>query len=176
MKKIFAVFLVILLMFIVPCYAQVETLLNGTRVGGTAIRYNFIGDVNVTGQGTDKEIQIGGASSGVQRITTNDTLVAADTGDIIVVDKQDGAGPTFVTLPTAAVGLEFIITSAGTDEVWIIPQATDTIDLAPSAVPLSQGDRLRNSTATTADSIGFISGLVNIWHVFTINGTWADNN
>ncbi len=176
MKKIFSLLTVLLFVFCMVGYSQVETQLNGTTVGGTAIRLNFIGDVGVTGAGTDKIIQIGGAASGVQYVVTNDTLTAAETGDIVIVEKQTGGGPTVITLPTAAVGLKFVVASAGTDTVHLTPQSTDTIDLAPSSVPLSQGDLLTNSSSTTGDSVSVVSGLANVWHIFNINGTWADGN
>lgn len=105
--------------------------------------------------------------------TTNDTLVAADSGRTYVVTGSTITSEPVLTLPAAAVGMVFPIISGTTYAVYINPNGTDTINYAS----LSAGDSISNTTTSAkGDAITFFCVTANAWEVQIISGTWADED
>ena len=158
--------LMIMLLACVPVFASVTT--------GTFGDQNSDGTYRVT---IDSDgIYTFAADTGInfpyQSGTTNDTLVAADSGRTYVVTSGATSAVT-LTLPAAAVGMVFPIVSATTETILVDPNGTDTINFAS----LSAGDRISNSgAAAKGDAITFICVTANEWSVQIHQGTWADAN
>jgi hypothetical protein len=88
---------------------------------------------------------LGGSSAGIKTVTADATLVPADSGKTILM----GANGVDITLPSAALGLEFqIIQSADYDTaVCTIVQAAASEDFYGAVYSSSQGE----SAGTDAD-------------------------
>tara|TARA_Y100001963_G_scaffold160189_1_gene268800 strand:- start:2718 stop:3137 length:420 start_codon:yes stop_codon:yes gene_type:complete len=88
---------------------------------------------------------LGGTSAGIKVVSADATLVAADSGKTILM----GANGVDITLPSAALGLEFqIIQSADYDTaVCTIVQAAATEDFYGAVYGSTQGE----SAGTDAD-------------------------
>ena len=88
---------------------------------------------------------LGGSSAGIKTVTADTTLVPADSGKTILM----GANGVDITLPSAALGLEFqIIQTADYDTaVCTIVQAAASEDFFGAVYSSSQGE----SAGTDAD-------------------------
>jgi hypothetical protein len=96
-------------------------------------------------------------------VTTNDTLTAAESGKIFIIDPA--STPVTLTLPTAAAGLVYEFASAENIVFNIDPQSTDTIKYASdSATLMSAGDKLA-SPGATGDSVKFVAVGTLTWYV-----------
>ena len=91
---------------------------------------------------------IGGTSAAIKTITSDSTLTAADSGKTILM----GANGVDITLPSAALGLEFQIiqTADYSTAVCTILQAAATEDFYGAVYGSTQGE----SAATDADVAG----------------------
>ncbi len=163
MVKKLSLFLLIALLFIFSCaYADMgdEATLGGLDSSGN---YRF----RVNSSGT----LIPAATSGIQAIyealAASDTLTAAETGKKIIMTA---AGT--ITLPAAAVGLEYtVITGAAVAVSVDTNSVSDTIKY----LSLSAGDKLTNGSAT-GDSVTLVCGRANTWDLVDLNGSWSDGN
>jgi hypothetical protein len=103
---------------------------------------------------------------------TQDTLATTDTGKRMIYTSTS---TTTVTLPAAALGLEYSVIAGGTSSLSIDPATTDdTIIYYPSGTALSAGDKM--TAAATGDSVTLVCGKAHTWYVKEINGSWTDGN
>ncbi len=104
--------------------------------------------------------------------STNQTLVAAQTGTTIVFNNGAGTAQngTAFTLPTAAVGMEYTIVADVAKYFFVDAQGTDTINFSTATA----GQRISNSASALAgDSITLFCATANKWSVKSKVGTWA---
>jgi hypothetical protein len=107
--------------------------------------------------------------------TTSDTLTAAESGKTISVAATNAGGNyVTLTLPTAAVGMQFTAIADTKTTIYLDPAVADTIRYG-SAV-FAAGDKIGNSSAATGDSITLFCPVANYWSVKSLVGTWADSN
>lgn len=174
MKRIFLSLAVFLLLFSVsPVFGQVEVQEDGVTIGGSAIRLNFRG-AEVSGEGTDKDIQVG---LKVEIVTaTEDTVTTADSPRRFISTGTSAFGLSTFTLPTAATGLEYAFSDGvGTTTVAHVlklqPQSGDNILYGNP--PLDDGDKL-NSSGATGDSVHIVGGS-GVWYVVGMGSeAWVD--
>ena len=108
--------------------------------------------------------------SGIGSADASDTITAADTGRIFVLE----AG-TYVTLtlPAAADGLRytFVMASQGetTTKISLIPVVTDHIRYTT----MQTGKTLVAAEQATGASISILGDSDGFWAVISVNGTWA---
>lgn len=101
--------------------------------------------------------------------TTNDTLIAADSGRTYVITSAT-VNPVVISLPTAAVGMVFkFVSSSSSHAVYVRPDGTDIINYAS----LAAGSAIYNSSAAKGDSITLFCVTANEWDVDPSVGTWA---
>ena len=102
----------------------------------------------------------------VKHIVTNDSVTAAQTGMLVLVDSGDTASR--VTLPSAEAGLiftvvdgtggGFIVAPASGDQIFILTLAVDEGVVSPGAV---------------GDAITLIATGDTVWYTYTMGGgTW----
>lgn len=125
----------------------------------------------------DREV----AGAGVETITANRTLTAADHGLTFLV----GTDALTITLPAASTaGIEYTFVNSGADGnniITISPASTDgiwgTITLAASVVDLggAANKDLINTKATSikGDSVTIVSDGGTAWFVKSSTGIWA---
>lgn len=116
-------------------------------------------------------------------ITTNDTVTAAETGKVFLMNYT-GAGtpPTGylqMTLPTAAAGLTYTFTSLfgnSANKQILRAASTDTFDgncvTLTTTTTFAAGDDLISAGAT-GDSVTLV-GASTKWYCTNRTGTWAD--
>lgn len=129
---------------------------------------NFIASVDATQVFViDSASYLYGNKMLVRSTTTNDTLAAASTDALVIVNTS---GST-ITLPTAAAGLRYRIAAATPSTVVIVsPGASDRIGLPGYDVNVDV-----QSTGATLDSIELIGGT-NIWYPVEWRGTWGEGS
>ena len=182
MKKLLGIVCFLLMLFLViPAYANLEYHLDGSKVGGTAVRGLYSGDISITGQGRDKTVVI--APDGGMEVevvsTTSKTLAATDKPKRIIMTAN---GDNVVTLPVAADGLIFQVIdgdisaagAGGAELIYIHPNGSDQIIYAPTgaAAGLDGGDVLV-STGNTGDSVTLI-GQTGVWYIDMGVREWTD--
>lgn len=120
--------------------------------------------------GTDVlQIAANPATRPVEAHTTDDTLTAAETGS---VHTTVGAGGTVVlTLPVAAVGLEFYFRVGAAHELRLEPNGSDQISLPSTGVPGTGGKYL--TANADGETVHLVATKANQWSVFGFTGTWA---
>lgn len=103
--------------------------------------------------------------------TTNQTLTSAQSGQILVFTGT--AQDTKVFLPTATVGLDFIVISNVAKYFALQPQATDTIALTS----VLQGQPISNNgSAAIGDNIELVCIVAGTWSIRDKIGTWAQGS
>lgn len=103
--------------------------------------------------------------------TTNQTLTAGQSGQTVVM--TGAVNNTQFFLPTASIGLEYSFIDDTTKFIAVIPQSTDTIQIAATV----QGTGIQNSTSTAiGNSITLICRSPNTWSILNQSGTWATGN
>lgn len=140
---------------------------------------DFRGDVTLSGDAT-KTVKIGGA---YEIFTTGDTLVAADSGKILITNLKDTDGIVDFVLPAATTaGLKYTFVTGNTSIIRIDPAAATSTDQILYA-SLVAGDRIGSGTAAAADGVsGDSITLISTgtgWAVAEMNpddGSWADAN
>lgn len=159
------------------------------KVISTVGNYNSSGNYDIEVDDSHYVTFHGGVYAKYELATTNDTLVATESGKTVIVE---GVGTTSTTttfnLPDADVGLEFNFvvgggmtpTSGGLDvpDLIINPQDTDFIYYVNSAAAstFAAGDSIK-STGNTGDSIKLICAKDLYWYVVDSRGSnWSDNN
>lgn len=104
--------------------------------------------------------------------TTNTTLDASQVGQVIVFNNSTGvaANGTQFTLPTAVIGMQYILIADTANWIYIKPASADTINIASTAV----GKRVSNSgSAAIGDSITLVCQTAGTWSIQSKSGTWA---
>lgn len=161
MRKIFFITALIVLALLTSRVYAATDLFDVTNTDGNHITINSAGVLS-------------GVKTSYEVFTTGDTLTAAESGKVCILDRTGIAGlptngPTFV-LPSAAVGLHYTITAGCGNYVTVRPNASDKI----LYLTLDTGDAIRSSGNTTADSVTLVCGAANKWYVAEMKGTWAD--
>ncbi len=101
-------------------------------------------------------------------VATSDTVSATDSGKRFFATTTG----TVLTLPAAALGLEYTFVTTDQKVLHIDPASTaDTIEY----LSLSAGDKI-TSPGTSADSVVLTCGAANTWHVTSMRGNWIDGN
>jgi len=186
MRKVMFCLLVLLSIFVFAYQAQAgdgdEFTSNSWTITSTALRPN-----------TDNTEDVGSSSYQVNDIFYNgvltpgssasskvnyevvtgatDTLAAADSGKRMIYTTTS---TTTVTLPAAALGLEFTIIAAEGILSVDAASTSDTIIYDPSGAALSAGDKM--TCAATGDSVTLVCGAANKWYVVNRIGSWTDGN
>ena len=165
MKKLF-LFLFALLVFL--NFANGAFCAEGDELSTTSFR------VDSNGQVYQKVL--------VEIATTSDTITAAESGKIFMVDINTGY--VELTLPDAAAGLVYIIVASSGNQsgdatqgrIYIDPQAADYIYGcvgANDASAFAAGDALY-SPSVTGDSVTLVATSDSIWNCIQRTGTWVD--
>lgn len=103
-------------------------------------------------------------------VTTSNAVTAAESGKTFVVDSASTVAT--MTLPTAAIGLEYTVVSATNEIVRIDVADTDTIAW-PAIGYMDAGDKLV-SPGATGDSVTLVCPRLLYWYPSSINGSWTD--
>lgn len=105
----------------------------------------------------------------VEAHTADDTLTAAESGSVHT--NAGASGTVVLTLPAAAVGLEYFFGVRVAQALRIDPNGTETISLPSTGVPGAAGKYL------AADAIGETVHLMCVaagsWAVMGYTGTWT---
>ena len=181
MKKLFSIIMFVLLlvwaaMFLIapgPVFAQLGMLEDGTRLSGIAGEINWTGDVDISGTGLRKVVNIGQSARTIEAVAdSTDTVVVADDGKIFVYSTADD---TTIILPDAVAGLYYtfikINNIEGTSPTLSLDPATtdDTIVY----LNLSGGEKLTSSGAT--GDMATIIGAANTWYVIEMGAVaWSN--
>lgn len=176
-----ALLIIAILFLAIPSFAEVTA---------TMGRSNASGNYDVSTNSDDMVTFSGGVYAKMEKATTSDTLTAAESGKIFIVEPVAGAPATFI-LPTAALGsitestLQYTFvkgTSSGTwtsgNQIFYVdPQSTDKIIFLNSGVPntFANGDKIQSS-GITGDSLTLIAGPDSTWYAVNVRGTWTDAN
>jgi hypothetical protein len=105
--------------------------------------------------------------------TTNQTMTTYQSGSTFVYTGT--AKNAQFTLPacTTQLGLDYTFIDDTTNYIAIIPQSTDTIEIASTV----QGQGVNNSSSTAiGNNITLICGSANTWSLEGQSGTWATGN
>lgn len=104
-------------------------------------------------------------------VTTNQTLSAAQSGNIIVFNGS--SNNTKFTLPAAVIGEDFTIVGDSAKYFHVVVQAADIINFST----LVAGDGVSNSgSAAKGDSIELVCQTNGQWSIKNRQGTWAKDN
>jgi len=114
-------------------------------------------------------------------VTTNDTVTAADSGTVFLMNTASTT--TQVTLPTAAAGLNYAFVVVGgdgaTSAVRLDPKSTDRFEGCVSSsatTTFALGDRMSSPvTQATGDTVTLV-GASTKWYCAGYVGTWVDVN
>lgn len=156
----------LLLLLVIPAWAQVDVQVEGTTVGGGfANAINFTGNVTGSGTGSTKAIDVGGS---IEKITGGtETVVAADNGTVFI---SDDTGTSF-TLPAAAAGMTFTFVEGATTNSSTV-NAAGTDQFFNYGLP-GDTDTLTSSAGRLADSVT-VAGTSGGWYVIdTGNAAWT---
>jgi hypothetical protein len=114
-----------------------------------------------------------GISYPVSSNTTNQTLTVYQTGSTLVFTGT--SNNTQFTLPLCqnSLGLDYTFIDDTTKYIAVIPQPTDTINIASTV----QGQGVNNSSSTAiGNNITLICRSSNQWSIEGTSGTWATGN
>jgi hypothetical protein len=118
----------------------------------------------------------------VEVATTSDTITAAESGKVFLVDPATTA-VTF-TLPTAATGMQYTFTAIdgsrqeNLQSIILDPASTDTLVscvTSDSTTSFAAGDKIY-SQGITGDSVTIVCGSANTWACINRVGSWYDGN
>lgn len=120
-------------------------------------------------QASDGTITVKGGLKTVEAHTADDTLTAAESGTIHTT--VGATGTVVLTLPVAAVGMEFEFRVGAAFELRIDPNGTDKISLPSTGVPGAAGKYL--SADANGETVRLVCTKANEWSVFGYTGTWT---
>ena len=102
--------------------------------------------------------------------TTNQTLTVYQTGSSFIYTGTAADAQFTLPLCSSQLGLTYTFIDDTTNYIAVIPQSTDTIQIASTA----QGVGVKNSTSTAiGNSITLICRSANIWSINDQSGTWT---
>lgn len=104
--------------------------------------------------------------------TTNLTLDASQTGQIIVFNNSTGvaANGTRYILPTAVIGMQYTIIADTAKWFYVDPANADIINFSTATA----GQRISNATtAAIGDSITLVCQTAGTWSIQSRVGTWV---
>jgi hypothetical protein len=128
----------------------------------------FANKISVTGFVVDNQGEMSYKSLN-ELMTTNDTVTAAETGKVFIIDAATTSA--HMTLPAAAAGLTYEFIGADTTYFLIVPNGTDTIKL----LTLAAGDSVASSGAV-GDKITLVATTTGTWYASVDGGTFVDKN
>jgi len=169
MKKLVVLFLALLFVLPVMCYASSIEVQEDSVAVGNAVKLDFQGELDVTFDGQDTAvIDFDGWTHEVVS-ATEDTVTAADNKTVFISTDPDDA--TTFQLPTAAAGLQYTFAAGvGGVALKVDPVTpTDTIVY----LTLDAGDEI-DSNSTTGDSVT-LAGAATKWYVIGMGSSaWTD--
>lgn len=104
--------------------------------------------------------------------TTNTTLTATQSGNIIIFNNSTGVAQngTMFTLPTATLGLDYTIIADTAKWFYIKPDPADIINFSTATT----GQRISNSASAAAgDTIELLCFTVGQWTIRDKTGTFG---
>lgn len=106
--------------------------------------------------------------------STSQTLTAAQSGTVLVINNNGGSAPNgvVVTLPIATPKLEYTIIVDVARFVRLKPQSGDIINFSTDIA----GSKVKNTSAAIGDSIEVFCSTAGQWSVKSRTGTWATDN
>lgn len=126
--------------------------------------------LNVVGLGTSNDGSTFTVGNDIEKATAGDTLVTADSGNVIIYKPATYTATAAVfNLPTASVNMKYAFATGGNSTIAINPEAGDVIQY----LTLDAGDRL-TSPGATGDSVTLICGEVGYWTISERSGTFTD--
>ena len=172
-KKVLPLVAILVFALVLPAFAIKITALGNYNSDGTA---NGNYDLEIDNSG---RVRVYGAQmTKYELIATNISIGVTQSGTTFAVRHGSTAAASLaatitVTLPTAAVGVEYTIVSAGDEYILVDPAAADMIYYAVSNIPLDAGDSIK-SPGTTGDSVTLICPVATKWAVKAMVGSWTD--
>jgi hypothetical protein len=149
-----------------------STLTGAVTVGGgygdTGCTISAAGVLECNGAGTfDGVVTAAGVQTTLTVLgkTADYTITTGNTGDLITTTNA-----ITLTLPAAAVGLNYCIFNGDGNDIVIAPDSSDQIHTLTNAA----GDRLTNTTVGDSICLVAIDGVY--WAALERVGTWSDGN
>lgn len=105
----------------------------------------------------------------VEAHTADDTLTSEESGSVHTT--VGAAGTVVLTLPAAAVGLEYFFRVGAAQELRIEPNGTDQVSLPSTGVPGTAGKYL--TANADGESVHLVCAKAGQWTAFGFTGTWT---
>lgn len=159
-RYVTALFAVALMVLLSATGAQCADLFNVEGSGGQNVRITSTGAI------------LGDLES-AELATTSDTVTAAESGRVFIVNSTGSNEATF-TLPDASAGLHYTFIAGDNDTFHVDTQDSDTIKYG--SIVMAAGDKLSSpSSQATGDTVTFFATGSSTWYT-TSNKTFIDGN